>query len=247
MVKVMLFGVFLLIGLQIGEAFAVDLKATSIDTIDDASMALKAQQFNVTEDEWKKYLSIMDGEGQYHWKNVDPIVVLGIYAKDTEERKRYARQVAMREYRLQDMFITFNRDYSVAFHELFGDGKIIDLSTVSLFQNRNDQSTVNADTNSSVGDRYVLFVSTKCRSCEPYFQSLRSNQKIGTVIDVHFVGDSKKEIGQWAKRLNIRPQDVSNGSITLNIDSGMYASYQRPSLPAAFYFDQQTQSVEQLP
>lgn len=247
MVKMSFFVVALLFSLTTSKAFAVDLKATAIESKDDALIAIKAQQFNVTEDEWKKYLSIMDGEGQYHWNNVDPLVVLGIYAEDDHERKRLAKKVAKREYELQSMFIAFNRDYSAAFHELFGDGKIIDLSTVSLFQNRNDQSTVNADTNSSVGDRYVLFVSTKCHSCEPYFQSLRSNQKIGTVIDVHFVGDSKKEIGQWAKRLNIRPQDVSNGSITLNIDSGMYASYQRPSLPAAFYFDQQTQSVEQLP
>jgi integrating conjugative element protein (TIGR03759 family) len=247
MVKMTFFVVTLLFALTTGKAFAVDVKATAIDTKDNALIALKAQQFNVTEDEWKKYLVIMDGEGQYHWNNVDPLVVLGIYAEDADERRRYARKVAEREYELQSMFIAFNRDYMQAFDDLYGDEKIIDLSSVPLFRDRENQSATHADNNSSVGDRYVLFVSTKCRSCEPYFQSLRSNQKIGTVIDVHFVGDSKKEIGQWAKRLNIRPQDVSNGSITLNIDSGMYASYQRPSLPAAFYFDQQTQSVEQLP
>ncbi len=247
MVKVMLFVVFLLIGLQIGEAFAVDLKTTSIDTSDDALMALKAQQFNVTEDEWKKYLSIMDGEGQYHWNNVDPLVVLGIYAEDEYERKRIARKVAQREYQLQAKFIAFNHAYMQAFDDLYGDEKIIDLSSVPLFANRNNQSVTNTENNSSVGDRYVLFVSTSCRQCEPYFQSLRSNQKIGTTIDIYFVGSDKKQIGQWAKHANIHPQDVTNGSITLNMDNGMYASYQRPPLPAAYYFDQQTQSVEQLP
>lgn len=244
MVKGAFFVVTLLFALTVGNAFAVDVKATAIDSKDDALIALKAQQFSVTEDEWKKYLSIMDGEGQHHWNNVDPLVVLGIYSQDADERKRYARKVATREHELQAMFIAFNRDYLQAFDDLYGDEKIIDLSSVPLFQKGRIQSQITD--NSSVGDRYILFVSTKCRQCEPYLLSLRKNQKLGTVIDVYFIGGNKEEIGLWARRLNIQPQEVSNGNITLNIDNGMYASYQRPSLPAAYYFDQQTQSVEPL-
>lgn len=226
--------------------YAADVRETSVIDSDEALITLKAQQFNITEEEWKKYRSIMDGEGKYHWINVPPIVILGIYAENAEDRKRFAKKAVVREYELQRMFIEFNRAFAQAFKDLYGDEKIIDLSSTPLFRNVKSQALVNINNNDSAGDRYILFVSTTCYECESFFHSIRKNQKIGTVIDLYFVNDSKSEIGRWAQRLNIRTQDVSSGNITLNIDNGMHASYQHPPLPSAFYFDEQTQSVERF-
>lgn len=236
-------GLLLLSG---GNVFSADIKETSVVDSDEALITLKAQQFNITEEEWKKYQSIMDGEGKYHWINVPPIVILGIYAENAEDRKRFARKAVVREYELQRMFLEFNRDFTAAFRELYGDEKKIDLAKAPMFKNITNSSFAGFHSNESTGDRYILFVSTKCDECESFFHSIRKNQKIGTVIDLYFVNDSKSEIGRWAQRLNIRTQDVSSGNITLNIDNGMHASYQHPPLPSAFYFDEQTQSVERF-
>ena len=196
----------------------------------------------------------MQGEGRYQWKDVDPIMVLGIYARNTQERQRYAEMMAKKEHRLQSQFIAFNQAYMQAFDALYGAEPIIDLASfyeqfrqagvTSSIKNFRQAPTI-PDEN-VLGDRYVLFLNTQCASCDDWFNRIRAQQTPGTVLDVYFIGESEASIGNWAKNQALDPSDLQGGKITLNLDSGMYGQYGRPALPAAYYYDDSRQSILQI-
>lgn len=213
-----------------------------------------AHRWEVTPEEWSRYETIMQGEGHYHWKDVDPIMVLGIYAQNTVERDRYAVMMAKKEHRMQKQFITFNHAYMQAFNKLYGSEPIIDMarfyeqyrkSGLASSIQSSSHSQVISDTN-AIGDRYVLFLNTQCERCDDWFRRIRTQQALGTTLDVYFIGDSKDSIGDWANDQMLDPSDLQGGTMTLNLDKGMYVQYGRPALPAAYYYDDSDQSIMQI-
>ena len=195
----------------------------------------------------------MQGEGRYHWRDVDPLVVLGIYAKDDAERQRYARLTAEKEYRLQSRFTQFNQAYIKAFHRLYGAQPIIDLAPFyEQYRQRGISSSIRepapaiAYTGGRSGDRTVLFLNTHCASCDDWFRKLKDQTSLGSAIDLYFIDESSDAIGQWAKRIGIDPVELDQGALTLNQDSGQYNQYGRPGIPAAYYYDASYQSVLRL-
>lgn len=218
---------------------------SSQSTSSEKSLSNKAQSFGVTQQEWTRYKSIMDGEGQYHWKDADPRVVLGIYSKSSSERRRYAEMMARKEYELNKRFIEFNQEYVEAFQRLYGNEPIMDITKVAAFQNQYQSSVLGTKKPQgldSAGDRIVLFMSTDCSSCKSYFNQIRKVQDFSS-LDIYFVNDSDEAITKWARNVGITSDEVKSGAITLNADSGMYAKYGRPALPASFYFNNQDRSV----
>jgi len=218
---------------------------------EEQRISSNAALWNVSEKEWTKYETIMKSEGKYHWKDVDPIMVLGMYAKTESEKKRFAIRMAKKEYRLNDMFVKFNRAYMKEFQVLFGHEKIIDLNML------NEQVSDNAVQSSllpgidnkpksritSLGDKYVLFISTDCSGCDAFYNKLLTEQSFGSSIDIYFVGDNKESIGLWAKDNKISPDAVKSNSITLNLAGDTYDKFNRPALPSAFYYDKKNDTV----
>ncbi|MEN8168119.1 MAG: TIGR03759 family integrating conjugative element protein [Pseudomonadota bacterium] len=213
-----------------------------------------ARRWEVTPEEWTRYETVMQGEGRYQWKDVDPIMVLGIYARNTQELERYAVMMAKKEYRLQSQFIAFNQAYMQAFDALYGGEPIIDLAS---FYEQFHQAGVTSSIKSfrqaqaipddnALGDRYVLFLNTQCARCDDWFSRIRTRQMPGTVLDIYFIGESEASIGSWANDQALDPSDLQGGTITLNMDNGMYAQYGRPALPAAYYYDDSSQSISQI-
>lgn len=212
-------------------------------TSHEQSIEQNAQAFGVTSQEWTRYQSIMSGEGKYHWKDADPVVVLGIYSKNSSERKRYAEMMARKEYDLNKRFIEFNQEYVEAFQRLYGNEPIMDITKVAAFQNQfQSDGRPKPKGPLSLGDRIVLFVSTDCSSCDAYFKQIKEVQEFSS-LDIYFINDSASDITHWAKAMGITPSEVKSGVITLNTDDGMYARYGRPGLPASFYFNNHDQSV----
>jgi len=220
---------------------------------EEQRIASNASLWNVTDKEWTKYENIMKGEGRYHWKDVDPIMVLGMYAKTESEKKRFAIRMAKKEYRLNDMMIKFNRAYMKEFQVLYGREKIIDLAILNEQVSDNTiQSSLlsgiasNKDANtdlSSLGDKYVLFISTDCSGCDSFYKKIITEQSFGSSIDIYFVGDTKESIGTWAKDNNVSPESVKSRAITLNLAGDTYDRFNRPALPSAFYYDKKNDTV----
>jgi integrating conjugative element protein (TIGR03759 family) len=185
----------------------------------------------------------MAGEGRYHWPDTDPLTVLGIYAETDAERERYAEMIAKTEYRLQSKFIALNEAYVRAFNRLYGDQPMIALGKMmEQFRQSGLSDAVSpiaprsSDTHLSIGDRYVLFVAPDCRQCRAYYTSIRAQQRPGAVLDIYIINTDKAGIVQWAKSVDIDPVLVSGGAITLNLGDEVWAQYERPALPAAFYY-----------
>ncbi len=82
-----------------------------------------------------------------------------------------------------------------------------------------------------------------CDGCNEAYQMLRSEQQFGTSLDIYFVGSGTEGITRWAKKMAINPERVKDKTVTLNLEGGMYAQYNQPVLPAAFYYKKTTKSV----
>jgi integrating conjugative element protein (TIGR03759 family) len=239
---------------QAGNTVFTQTQSTQIDAgeIERQRIEQLANRWEVTPKEWLRYEEIMQGEGRYHWKDADPILVLGMYAKTPAERDRYALMMAKKEFRLQSQFIAFNRAYLEAFDTLYGEVPIIDLEAFYQQYRKARMKTSIQDGNQGApsikdnpaGDRYVLFLNTQCARCDEWFGKINAAQLPGTAIDLYFIGESEAAIGQWAQRLGIDPKEINSGQITLNQDSGMYIQYGRPALPAAYYYDASTSQVQ---
>lgn len=213
-----------------------------------------ANRWGLSVEEWSHYKEIMEGEGQYHWPNADPITVLGIYAKNDAERSRYAELLARTEFRLQSSFIALNDAYVKAFQRLYSDQAIIDLAKMSATYRDNSLTASMDNTDrpharspmNGIGDRYVLFVSPDCAACRNQYERIRSQQRLGSVLDIYFLNADKSGIINWANQMRIDPGLVKEGVITLNPGNDVYAQFERPPLPAAFYFNGQTEDISPL-
>ena len=234
-------------------AAAEEQSANVLSTVRESfteTSAESARRWDLTEGEWQRYEEIMKGEGRYNWQNADPITVLGIYAETDTERERYAERLAIQEHTLVKRFLALNFAYLRASKRLYGDEPVIDLDKFYAYYNATPP-TINTSFNhqnktqlgAALGDRFVLFISPDCNGCDAAFHGLRRAQKFGTSLDIYFVGASDQNIMDWAKTMSIDPDLVKSGSVTLNGDDGMYARYNRPPLPAAFYYRKSTESV----
>jgi len=208
-----------------------------------------ARRWDLNAEEWQRYQEIMKGEGRYNWQNADPVTVLGIYAKTDAERERYAERVAIRETILVERFTSFNLAY-LRHARRINEGKpAIDMEKFYAFYNTTPPSIATANIRNkprignTLGDRFILFISPGCNGCDASFQNLRRAQGFGTGLDIYFVGASDQDIMDWAKTMAIDPDLVKNKTVTLNGDNGTYARYNRPPLPAAFYYRKDTESV----
>ncbi|VAW60966.1 hypothetical protein MNBD_GAMMA08-310 [hydrothermal vent metagenome] len=204
-----------------------------------------ANRWGLTTEQWGTYENLMKGEARYMLPNVDPLTVLGTYAKTDAERNMYGERIAKMEYNFTKNFLALSRSYHQAHDRLYGNESILALGEFSKkYGNNFSNSAKNYNSGlNKFGDRYVLFINSHCKYCDNYFKRIRSNQKIGTTIDVYFIGDTKEQIIDWGKRVGVKPDSIKNGQITLNQDQGQYGKYKRPTLPAAFYYDTKNGSV----
>jgi len=227
---------------------------SSVRETTEESTEVSARRWGLTVAEWQRYEEIMKGEGRFNWQNADPIMVLGLYAETDAERERYAERLAVQEHTLVKRLTTLNYAYLRAFQRLYGDEPLLDLDKFYAFYNMTPPSvnTSHNDQNKSalgaaLGDRFVLFISPGCNGCDASFRTLRQAQTFGTSLDVYFVGASDQEIMDWAKMMSVDPDLVKSRSVTLNGDAtGMYTRYNRPPLPAAFYYSKSKQSVHPI-
>ncbi len=203
------------------------------------------QAFGLTENDWSRYESIMQGTGQYYWPNLDPVTVLGLNARSQEERNRYARILARQEYENSEKLILLDKAYHNAFQELYGHVPIINLTELPAYQDKLMESQASQLGNQvKFGDRFVIFTSTHCAVCDRQVKRVLSDFTLGQSVDIHFKDDSREDITKWAARLSISPDAVNNGTITLNPESDLYQKFGNPEIPSVYFYNGETTNVE---
>ncbi len=204
------------------------------------------QAFGLTQNDWTRYETIMQGAGQYYWPDLDPVTVLGLNARSLEERNRYARILARQEYENSEKLILLDKAYHKAFQELYGNVPIINLVELPAYQNKlmEESQATQSGQQIKFGDRYIIFTSTHCTACDRRVKRVLSDFTLGQSVDIHFKNDSRDDITRWAARLGISPDAVNNGTITLNPDSDLFQKFSNPEIPSVYYYNSDTSNVE---
>ncbi|MCI4235303.1 TIGR03759 family integrating conjugative element protein [Dickeya dianthicola] len=181
-----------------------------------------AQEWGLKADEWQRYSELMEGPIGTYSPNLDPLSALGIEARSDEERQRYAELQVKAEARRVEKLLAYQRAYDEAWQRLNPGMQRVSLPDAGLSRN--------AVTGNG---RTAVFVKDNCLPCTQLVQRLQAS---GTAFDLYMVGSRQDDalIRAWARRAQIDPEQVRNGTITLNHDAGRWLSLGLPGdLPAS--------------
>ncbi len=216
-------------------------------TVKTTTVEDQSKVWNINPDEWTRYQQIMQGQGKYLWKDLDPITVLGLNARSDSERYRYAEKLAIQEFENTQKIILLDRAYNDAFNKLYGKLPIVDTSKLNIGRAKASLLSVpESQVKVEFGDRYIVFASTKCSDCNKMIKEILSSLELGVSVDIHFKDDSRQAITQWAAKQGISPESVEVGTITLNPDSALYAQFGQPALPSLYYYNKSTDMVNEI-
>ena len=246
---------FLIVGLLFSSFNLMADTALNQSTLGDAKnlsvetevTAFQSKIWNISTDDWVRYEQIMQGEGQYLWKDLDPITVLGLNARSTSERNRYAEKLAKLEFTNAQKVILLDRAYNQAFHELYGKLPVVDPSKLNIGSAKASLLSVpKASVKTEFGDRYIAFVNTQCSSCNRMVEQVLGSLQLGVSLDIHFKKDSRQAITQWANKQGISAESVEVGTVTLNPDSLLNEQFGQPAEPSLYYFNKATNQVSEV-
>lgn len=190
---------------------------TELSAFDKARAAL----WHLEEAEWHRYETLLQGiRGSVSPATLSPIEVLGIHARNSEDRRRYAERWALMMREDAERILAFQQAYDEAQQRLFPDSQLID--TIKLMQQRSSFDT-NAGAELRATDRVLFFTETRCIACDAVFDRLLSKLPAIAGMDVYLLDVSEGDearIRQWASDRQIDPAWVQSRRVTLNFDAG---------------------------
>lgn len=169
-----------------------------------------AKDWGLEPEEWTRYRHLMQGPLGIYSPNLDPLTALGIEARTSDERRRYAELQVQAEARRVEKLLIYQRAYDAAWQRLYPNLQRVDLSGSSSLPQDTLQPT-----------RLAVFVKENCPACE---RRVRQLQAEGAEFDLYLV-DSRQEdarVRQWAERVGVDPDKVRDRAITLNHDNGRW-------------------------
>lgn len=181
----------------------------------------RAEQWGLETQEWERYEVLMQGiRGSVSPSTLSPIEVLGIHARDENERRLYAERWAMMMREDAERVLAFQRAYDEAHRRLFPDDELIEPAMVAANQARKPTTEPFVWHTS---DRVLFFTTTQCAACDAVLERVVGQLSQFAGIDVFLVdaraGDEER-IRAWASARNLDPIKVNKQAITLNVDSG---------------------------
>ncbi len=195
-----------------------------------ASARAKAQVWELSETEWRRYQSLMQGiRGSVSPANLSPIEVLGIHARDAGERRHYAEVWARAMRADAERILAFQRAYDAAHEQLFGTQALIDVARLD--------SRSKTDRALQSGDRLLMFTPLDCPSCNAALA--RAIKRLDDIagVDIYITGEIADDaaIRTWAQHQGIEADWVHERRVTLNRDGGLLeeigpAVTERPAL-----------------
>ena len=213
-----------------GPTFAIDRATTQIletgtgtaatpDTTLSALELARARAWGLSATEWQRYQQLMQGiRGSVSPATISPIEVLGIHARDHDERRRYAETWARTLHDDVDRILAFQRAYDDAGNRLYPNAPLIDIDRLpgKLEKSSPFQS----------GDRVLFFSRTECPACALILNTLLKRIDELGGIDIYLTdlapGDDEA-VRAWAAEHKIDPQWVRTRRVTLNHDAGALA------------------------
>jgi len=189
-----------------------------------------AKRWRLDQEEYQRYLDLMRGPlGKWN-PDLDPLLVLGMFAESSQEEQRYAELYAQQEFDLTGRTLQFQQAYRTAFERLFPNEAMLDHRLLAPYFAHQQQKSAMKDAKRLAqkrfvdGDRLLLFVPTNCRGCLPVISQLigllSSAQQSG--VDV-YVRDAQDDdaVRAWANAHAIKTAWFNGRHLTLNRDEGL--------------------------
>ncbi|MEQ1636798.1 MAG: TIGR03759 family integrating conjugative element protein [Methylococcales bacterium] len=187
-------------------------------------------QWGLTGTEWQRYLSLMQGiRGSVSPATLSPLEVLGLHAETVQERKKYARLWAKMLHEDVQRTLDFQRAYTQAHQELYGDQPLFDMNLLAGLTGNNSPGA--SDTNQQKllkGDRLLVFLkAANCLPCvELVKKVLAGSANLSIQVDLYFTDTREPEdnplIIAWAKQQQLDTQRLGLKTLTLNHDKGTF-------------------------
>ena len=176
----------------------------------------RSRAWNLTDTEWRRYQSLLLGiRGSVSATNLSPVEVLGIHARDSAERRRYAERWALAMRDDAERILAFQHAYDAAAKRLFSGQTLIDVGKLRALPQKT--SELQAD------DRILLFTSVRCPACDAVLVKLLSRLDTVAGIDIYLSdvpGKDDDAIRLWAEEHGIKRAWVGTRRVTLNHDGG---------------------------
>jgi integrating conjugative element protein (TIGR03759 family) len=181
-----------------------------------ATELARSNAWDLSEIEWRRYQSLMLGiRGSVSATHLSPIEVLGIHARGSAERQRYAERWARAMREDAERILAFQHAYDAAAKRLFMGQALINVGKLQTLPQKT--SELQAD------DRILFFTGVKCPACDAVLVKLLSHLDTVAGIDIYIVDVSKKDdtvIRAWAEAHGIKREWARIRRVTLNHDAG---------------------------
>ena len=181
----------------------------------------RMRTWGLSKTEWYRYRALMQGiRGSVSPATLSPIEVLGIHARNRDERRRYAEQWVRMMREDAERILAFQRAYDEAWHRLYPGTVLIDADALASAGPGPDLANTFGW---QPGDRVLFFADTQCAGCDAVLERMLARTGQFSGIDLYLVdvtAGEESRIRKWAAARQIDPQRVRQHEITLNIDAG---------------------------
>lgn len=184
------------------------MSALQYQQLDDNAQLKIAARWQLKPAQYQQYLWLMHNTPSGHWySKLDPAEVLGINAKNEQERAQYARIVAKAAFERAGRELAMQHAYDQAMQALYPQQKPIEArphKTIHL--QASDRIFVVMNQNNVVANTVML----------PLLKKLEAGQY--TSLNLYFTDDklANNEIRRWAAQKNIPVALVTSDRVTLN-------------------------------
>ena len=216
---------------------------TDLSTPLPPSERVRAEAWNLSEAEWRRYQSLMQGiRGSISPPTISPIEVLGIHARDEAERRRYAEAWTRMMREDVDRILAFQRAYDEAGRRLYPGELLIDPSRLPEPEPEAAHLAPN--------DRVLFFTRPDCPRCDTVLERLLRRIEQVAGIDIYLGGvtsGDEQAVRDWASSRGVRPEWVKSRRVTLNFDAGALEKLTRGQVDAPHLMRRRRDEITALP
>ncbi|HEB3669519.1 TPA: TIGR03759 family integrating conjugative element protein [Klebsiella pneumoniae] len=195
---------------------------SSISTSQESSTGVlsaqqQAQQWGLSDSDWSRYQTLMEGDRGIMSPGLDPLTALGVETDNSAERRRLAELWVRHEYQRSEKELAFQREINAAWLRLYPETLAVNMGS--------NAAGIAHDTQG----RLALFVKENCSRCDARLAAVLADDR---PVDIYLVGGNSDEaIRTWAIRHNIPVEKVRSRQITLNHDGGLWLRYGQGQMP----------------
>ena len=195
---------------------------SSISTSQESSTGVlsaqqQAQQWGLSDSDWSRYQTLMEGDRGIMSPGLDPLTALGVETDNSAERRRLSELWVRHEYQRSEKELAFQREINAAWLRLYPETLAVNMGS--------NAAGIAHDTQG----RLALFVKENCSRCDARLAAVLADDR---PVDIYLVGGNSDEaIRTWAIRHNIPVEKVRSRQITLNHDGGLWLRYGQGQMP----------------